>query len=224
MQMKRIILAMALILIALLSSCGKAKIIEEDDDTEDENVETQNPYSLDDFNFTLIETRIKQSYGIKEIITQFAIPQDATNELISAHGGAYIEAICNADKDVTYVLLAYYENEALSKGYHEPLAYICCSGNKITKSFIQRNQDYRLTEKEIELYGKFQDAYKELTGDYARFETNDEEYLENFRKSQEYAPYEAVAEKLGVSVEEIINVNIKVTLYCLYIPDTLLRD
>lgn len=39
-----------------------------------------------------------------------------------------------------------------------------------------------------------------------------------------YAPYEAVADKLGVNVEEIINANIKVTLYCLYIPDTMLRD
>ena len=214
---------MALILIALLSSCGKAKIIEEDDDTEDENVEAQNPYSLEDFDFTLIETIRKLSYyGHRMLIANILVPEDVGYEELYAHGELYMEAMRKDNTEIEAIIVHYYEKEPLRKGYNDPLASAYWAvDHRITISYYPRNEKYHLTEEEIELYDKFQDAYKELTGDYAKPETIDDEY---FRKSERYAPYEAIADKLGVNVEEIINVNIKVTLYCLYIPDTMLRD
>lgn len=149
--------------------------------------------------------------GVMEII--FLLPNNWSQEAIEKHAGAYGNARYHEDTTVTRLLLRYYDAEYLYKTHDEPIAYVVWEADKgaYVYSFRLRDNRYALTEEEVKLYVKFQETYYAIAGRYAEISYS----RDSTRGHSDYiAIYEEVSELLGVNVDTLIDLRIKVTMYC----------
>lgn len=159
----------------------------------------------------------------------FIVEGVLSEEAITTHAIAYIAEKHQANEEIYGISIYYYENEAFFKFKDDPLATVWWgpemegsneevpekgdfSFHKVWKPIIySRNAEYSLDTSELELYSLFQNEYYKISGRYALPRLSRESILQ----ADDVQIYQEVANRLGVEEDTLIDLRIKVTMYCL---------
>lgn len=192
--------------------------------------------------YSLLKSESKPKRGYYKVYTVFIAPSNATEAEIERHAKAFATALCEAEPSVFMVRFEYYDDPMFYEFGDVPIAFADWapywdtanhhnvlvgdfSHHSLHITFYPCNEDYALSDEEKQQYRTMQEAYYSVAGYYANLMYiwdeesiwseeviwSKEDIFSGYER--EYADYEAAAKLLNTSVEELVNLRFKVSLW-----------
>lgn len=226
--MKKIILV--LVSMVLLFGCSPKQPDENPSVEAPASATPQTPEkSLEDFEgYYELEVECTSFDKYDRVDAKIICPFEATYDDILQHAEAYVKACYDENERVFVCTMEYYDNEVFAKYSEIPVAEANWGphGSTVEAYFDVEIGDYsthhmgfahnpadmryELTDEDMELYCRMQEAFVQLIGHPAT-ELFSEEELEH-GEDEDFA-FDDVARKLGVDREVLIDLRIKVSLW-----------
>ena len=181
---------------------------------------------------TLIDEEATPGDWGQTVNVYFLTSADASENEIMNHALNYINERHDADSTIYKLRLFYYDSEVFYRYGDCELALVVWGPNKNAyearmpeegdfsshfthmSSYYGRNKSYELSEDEIKEYIRFQNMYYKLAGEYADWQIS----KWTLTHLPEFDIYKIAAKELDISVDELVDLRIKVSMYCGNLP------